>query len=238
MKAKKMEIPTPPHSPALPQDNIVYRFNPLAKLAILVSIIALLLLDNSLCTYIGVFFFLSMVALLGRISPLTLFKKVKPLCYFLVMIAAVHLFFTPGRSIPPFPLWKINMTLEGAKNGGIVFLRFFLLIVTSSILTMTTPPMKLAKGLETIFFPFGLLGLPISRFSKMVVLTLQFIPIVFSEGENAFKMVARDVPNFSSLNLFRKIPYLVSVVDNVFRQSLLYADELASGSEKKDDPGV
>ncbi|MBI5185539.1 MAG: energy-coupling factor transporter transmembrane protein EcfT [Nitrospinae bacterium] len=221
-----------PYSSGCPQDNIVHRFNPIAKLLVLVFIIVLLLMDTNFYIYPGVFFFLLAIALLGRISPAGLFRKVRPLCYFLVMIAAVHLFFTPGRSIPPFPVWKINITLEGAKNGGMVFLRFFLLITASSILTMTTPPMKLAKGLETVFFPFGLIGFPISRFSKMVVLTLQFIPVVFFEVENAFKKVALDVPDFSSLSVFRKIPYLALVVDHVFRRSLLYADELAAGNEE------
>ena len=223
-------FPSPLH-----EDNVVYRFHPVGKLIILVAVILLLLLNSHVVIYLGIFCFLGGTVFLARISPARLFKKVKPLCYFLALMAAVHLFFTPGHSLPPFPLWKVDVTWEGVRNGAIVSIRFFLLILASSLLTMTTPPVELARGLQTVFYPLGLIGLPVSRFSRMVVLTLQFIPVVFSEGESAFKDVAHRTPDFSSLGMFARLPYLVPVVDTIFRRSFQYAEELAEGKEEEEE---
>lgn len=215
------------------KDNLIFRCHAVAKLAILIIIIAALLIKGNALTYLGVSAFLFIVVLLAGISFPDLLRKIKPLCYFLIFIALFHLLFTPGNSIPPFPVWKIDVTWEGLRNGGSLAYRFLLLIVASSVLTLTTPPVELARGLQTLFYPFGWIGLPVSRFSKMMVLTLQFIPVVFSEGENAIKEVKKSRADFASLSLFGKIPLLASVVEIIFEKSLEYAEELAGENDRK-----
>jgi len=95
--------------------------------------------------------------------------------------------------------------------------------VSTDLLTLTTKPLDIALGLETLLSPLKKIGLPIQDFSLMISITLRFIPTILQEA-NTIKMAqqARG-ESFEDKNPFKKLyqyslillPLLVSVIQKV-----------------------
>lgn len=101
--------------------------------------------------------------------------------------------------------------------------RIIFLLIFSSLLTLTTKPLDIALGLETLLSPLKKIGLPIQDFSLMISITLRFIPTILQEA-NTIKMAQQTRgESFEGKNPFKKLyqyssillPLLVSVIQKV-----------------------
>ncbi len=75
-----------------------------------------------------------------------------PLLVILILTVGLHFFMTEGRII--FQIWFIKITWEGGVLRGLMMgTRLILLIVGTSMLTLTTSPIQLTDGIESLLKP-------------------------------------------------------------------------------------
>ncbi|MEK6977343.1 MAG: energy-coupling factor transporter transmembrane component T, partial [Candidatus Hydrothermarchaeota archaeon] len=76
-----------------------------------------------------------------------------------------------------------------ARQGGLVTWRFVVLILASSLLTLTTAPTTLAKGIEGLLRPLRVrpLGISPKSWGFMLSLSMRFLPMVADEGDKVRK---------------------------------------------------
>lgn len=86
-------------------------------------------------------------------------------------------------------LLQLPFTREAARQGGLVTWRFVILISASSLLTLTTAPTALAKGIEGLLRPLRVrpLGISPKSWGFMLSLSMRFLPLVAEEGEKVRK---------------------------------------------------
>ena len=72
-----------------------------------------------------------------------------------ILTTVLNLFMTPGESLVSIPLYKFSLriTREGINISVLLILRLVFLIVGSSILTLTTSPLRLTDGIEKLLNP-------------------------------------------------------------------------------------
>jgi energy-coupling factor transport system permease protein len=211
----------------LPGDSFLHRLDPRTKL---ITLLLLMILTFHLKIFTALallwaFFFLALV--ISRLPWGYVFRGVRSFLWLFLFTAVAHFFFTPGPSVPPFPLGWINVTWTGLAKGGFIAGQLFWIILISSLMTLTTSPLQLAYGLEKLLAPLKRFRVPVEDFSMMTVLAIRFIPILMQETDRIIKAQASRGVDFESGNFIRRARNLVPVLTPLFHSVFKRADELA-----------
>jgi energy-coupling factor transport system permease protein len=97
--------------------------------------------------------------------------------WLLLFTLLMHLFFTPGRT-----LWGLSwLSLDGLLMGLFVCVQMLLAIIVSALLAITTSTEQLAKTFGWFVQPLQWMGCRTEEWQKLLLLTMDFIPIVQTE---------------------------------------------------------
>ncbi|MDI6755704.1 MAG: energy-coupling factor transporter transmembrane component T [Thermodesulfobacteriota bacterium] len=211
----------------MPGDSFLHRLDPRTKfISLLLLMITTFLIKTFLAlALLSAIFFLALI--LSRLSWSYVFRGVRVFLWLFLFSAAVHLFFTPGPSLPFFPIGFIDITWTGAEKGILVASQLFLAILLSSLMTLTTSPLQLSHGLEKLIYPLKRFHVPVEDFSMMTMLAIKFIPILLGEANRIIKAQSARGVDFESGNFFRRAKNMVPILTPLFHSVFKRADDLA-----------
>lgn len=214
-----------------PVDSPVHSLDPRTKFIV------------SFCYIIGIFFLstpiqygllflgLLLVIQLSRVPMAYILRGIKPILFILLFAFVMNLFLTPGERIWGF--WKLSITREGIRMALLMMSRLFLLIMGSSLLTLTTSPIKLTYGMESIFSPLKRFNFPVHEMSMMMGIALRFIPTLTAETDKIMKAQMARGADFESGSIFKRARALVPILVPLFLSSIQRASELADAMEAR-----
>jgi len=156
-------------------------------------------------------------------------KGLRPLLFFILLTAILNLFMTDGEEI--FRFYFIRITAEGVHFAAFMVLRIVFLIIVSSILTLTTSPIRLTDGLERLLNPFKRIGLPAHELAMMMTIALRFIPTLLEETDKIMKAQSARGSDFESGNILRRAKAMIPILVPLFVSAFRRADELATAME-------
>ena len=112
-------------------------------------------------------------------------------------------------------------------------LRLVMLILGSSILTLTTTPVSLTDGIESLMSPLKIVRFPVHELALVMSIALRFIPTLMEETERIISAQKARGADFESGNLVSRvkalIPILIPLIISAFRR----ADELGDAMEAR-----
>ena len=158
-------------------------------------------------------------------------KGLKPILVLIIFTMIVNAFATPGTEI--FTVWKLTMTYEGVNRAIFMAIRLMLLIFGSSLLTLSTKPIQLTDGLEKLFSPLKLVGLPAHELAMMMTIALRFIPTLLEETDKIMKAQTARGADFESGNLKERAKALVPLLVPLFVSAFRIASDLAMAMEAR-----
>lgn len=127
----------------------------------------------------------------------------------------------------------ITIYEEGVRMGVLISIRFFLLIIMTSLLTLTTTPIELTDAIETLLGPLKKVKFPVHELALMMSISLRFIPTLMDETEKIMKaQMARGV-EFSSGSIKSRIQAIIPLLIPLFVNSFKRAEELAIAMEAR-----
>ena len=101
------------------------------------------------------------------------------------------------------------------------------------MLPLTTAPLELADGLDSLFRPFARIGFPAHECSMMIGMALRFIPLLMHEADKIMKAQLSRGAKLDQGNLFQRVmaffPVLIPLFIIIFRR----ADEIAVAMEAR-----
>ncbi len=211
----------------LPGHSFLHRLDPRTKfLSLLLLMIATFLVRGPRAlALLWLFFFFSLV--LSGLSWAYVFRGVRAFLWLFLFTAFLHFFFTPGPSLPFFPIGFIDITWTGVAKGLLVAAQLFLAILFSSLLTLTTSPLQLAQGLEKIISPLKRFRVPVEDFSMMTMLAVKFIPILLGEANRIIRAQSARGADFESGGFFQRVRNLLPILTPLFHSVFKRADDLA-----------
>ncbi|MCH6269542.1 energy-coupling factor transporter transmembrane component T family protein, partial [Neobacillus citreus] len=144
----------------VPADSLIHKMDPRSKLIIIFLFVCVIFLANNGLTYalIGIYTFLMLG--LSKIPIRFLYGGLKPIIWLVLFTFILQLFFTKGGSLI-FHWGPVKIYEEGLKMGIFISLRFFFLILMTSLLTLTTTPIEITDGLETLLNPLKKVRFPV-----------------------------------------------------------------------------
>lgn len=123
--------------------------------------------------------------------------------------------------------------LGDPQRGAVFCLRMVDLLLVTSLYSLTTSPIAMADGLESLLSPFARLGLPAHELALVFSIALRFVPTLALEAERIAKaQMARGAP-LDRGGPFTRARAFTSVLVPLFVRAFRYADELAIAMEAR-----
>ncbi|MGI9953040.1 energy-coupling factor transporter transmembrane protein EcfT [Moorellaceae bacterium AZ2] len=215
----------------VPGQSFLHRLDPRSKiLGLLLYGLALLLAPG-----VGNLFALGSLSLaavlLARLPWRYLWQQMKPVLIFLLIVVALQASLTPGTpliQVGPLPLTREGLSLGLVASGRVIFL-----LVAATLLTATTSPLTLARGIQHLLRPAAALKVPVDELTLMLTLALRFVPTLVEEADRVVKAQAA-----RGLSLERRgimgwgknlLPFLIPL----FVGTLKRAEDLAQAMEAR-----
>ncbi len=211
--------------------SLIHRLDPRFKvIATLIYLIAMFIVDS----FIGMgICFLGIMAVIAvsKVPVSFIMRGMKPIFFILLLTFILNLFMTRGE--PLFQWWIFKVSREGLIMATFVAIRLILLIIGSSVLTLTTKPISLTDGMESLLKPFKVVGLPAHEIAMMMSIALRFIPTLIEETDKIMKAQQSRGADFESGNIFQRGKALIPILVPLFISAIQIAKDLALAMESR-----
>ena len=214
-----------------PGDTVVHRLDPRTKLIALVIYIVAIFTARGFASTGLVVASLVAAVVLSRIRPKALFKGLKPLIFIIVLTAFLNLFYSTGRVIAQW--WIFRITEEGLRRAVLMMLRIMLLVCGTFLLTYTTSPLQLTDGLERLLSPLKKLRFPVHELAMMMSIALRFIPTLIEETDKIMSAQKARGADFETGSLLSRAKALLPVLVPLFVSAFRRAGDLAMAMESR-----
>lgn len=215
-----------------PAESAVHHLDPRTKILLTIAYIASVFMSTSLLGYVPVVLFLFLVIHLSKIPLQMMVRSIRPLRMLLVFTFVLNLFFGAGEQV----LLKISFIVikyEGLMNAIHFSLRLIFLVVGSSLLTLTTPPVVLTDGLEKLCSPLRVVRFPAHEMAMMMTIALRFIPLLIEEADKIMKAQSARGADFQSGNLKQRTKAMIPLLVPLFISAFRRAGDLAMAMEAR-----
>ena len=218
----------------IPGDSFVHKLDPRTKILISFIFIASLFIVDKFWGYIFIISFLGATVLISKLQFKYLYKGLKPVFLLIAITAALNIFMIKGTEDTLIWHWKfLYIYKEGIRTSIFMALRLILLIMGTSVLTLTTSPIELTDGIESLLKPFKKIGIPAHELAMMMTIALRFIPTLIDETDKIMKAQKARGADFESGNIIQKAKSLIPLLIPLFISSFRRADELAMAMEAR-----
>lgn len=214
-----------------PTGSIIHRLDPRTKLFITFSLILGLFIINKFFAYGIIIAFILGAILISKIPIKYMTKGLRPLMFIIIFTFIINMFMTSGEII--YSMGPLNITREGLGQAVFMALRLILLVIGTSLLTLTTTPIRLTDGIEYILNPFKKIGVPAHELAMMMTIALRFIPTLLEETDKIMKAQIARGADFESGNILSRAKSLVPLLVPLFISAFRRADDLAMAMEAR-----
>lgn len=152
------------------KNSIIHAMNPFVKVLCTLIYVLIVVLFRDLFFLFLLLLFVMLLGLMSKIPIKIFLKALWSLKFFVISIIIANL-------------------LIGSELLQIVFqvVRILLIVFYSSLLTLTTSPNQLAKGIEILLKPLLIFKVPVKNISLSIVHAIRFIPIVLDNLNSVLK---------------------------------------------------
>jgi len=215
-----------------PTNSAIHRMDPRFKLLGTIFYITALFFVNNFVGYGLAAAFIFILVRLAKVPLLFLFRGLRAVLFILFFAVIINLFMTPGENVL-FSLGFISITSEGVMMAVQMALRLILLITGSSILTLTTSPIQLTDGIESLLRPLKIIKVPAHDIAMMMTIALRFIPTLAEEMDKIMKAQKARGADLDTGGLLKRAKSLLPILIPLFVSAFKRADELATAMEAR-----
>ena len=209
-----------------PGDSLIHRLDPRTKLLATIALIAIVFVSQGFSGFLLVAAFVVACAASTGIHLKFLVRGLKPILFIILFTFILNLFFQTGGRVL-VSVWFIRITTDGVRMAGFMAARLILLVVSSQLLTLTTSPISLTDGLETLFRPLQVIGFPAHEIAMMMSIALRFIPTLMDEADKIMKAQKARGADFETGGLIARARAMVPLLVPLFVGAFRRAEELA-----------
>ena len=215
-----------------PGNSVIHRMDPRMKLILTIIYIVGVFMVANLPGYVIALAFLYLVVRLSGIRFSYLLKGVKPLRFIIIFTFLLNLFFVQGET-PLVSFGFFTLTLEAVENAVYFALRLVFLVMGTSVLTLTTSPVRLTDGLERLMHPLSRFHFPSHELAMMMTIALRFIPTLLEETDKIKKAQMARGADFESGNLLARAKAMIPLLVPLFVSAFKRANDLAMAMEAR-----
>ena len=215
----------------LPGNSFLHRMDPRVKMVLLFFFLLLIFFVENAAGFLALSVAVALLMVFSEVPLGMQLRSIRPILWIVLFTFGVHLFMTPGTEV--FRIGPLGVTWEGIARGSYISLRLVLLILLSTLLTLTTSPLRLTDGLEALLSPLRRFRVPVHELSMMMTIALRFVPTLLEELDRIMKAQKARGADFERGNIMQRLRAVVPVLVPLFLSAFRRADELALAMEAR-----
>jgi len=216
----------------VPGDSLIHQMDPRAKLLLVFFYVFVVFLANNAVAYTLLGVFTLAIISMTRVPLRFLLSGLRPILWVILFTFILHMFMTKeGEQL--VQLGWLEIYDGGIIQGIYISLRILYLIVITTILTLTTTPIEVTDGMESLLGPLKRIKFPVHELALMMSISLRFIPTLMQETEKIMKAQTARGLDFASGSLKERVGAIVPLLVPLFISSFKRADELATAMEAR-----
>ncbi|THE12108.1 energy-coupling factor transporter transmembrane protein EcfT [Bacillus timonensis] len=216
----------------IPGNSPLHRMDPRAKLLLIFFYVCIVFIANSVLTYALLGTYTLTIVLLTKVPIRYILSGLKPILWVILFTFILHIFLTKEGDLL-FDFGWLEVYEGGVRQGIFISLRLLFLIIMTTILTLTSTPIEITDGMESLLAPFKKVGLPTHELALMMSISLRFIPTLMQETEKIMKAQAARGVEFTSGPIKDRMKAVVPLLIPLFISSFKRAEELAIAMEAR-----
>ncbi|WP_367006723.1 energy-coupling factor transporter transmembrane protein EcfT [Streptococcus sp. ZY19097] len=216
----------------IPGNSLIHRLDPRSKLIAMILYIIIVFWANNFITNLIMLTFTLVVIFLSQVKLSFFFNGIKPMVGIILFTTIFQMLFTQGGEVF-LSLWIIKITSYGLSQAALIFTRFLLIILFSTLLTLTTTPLSLADAVESLLKPLERLKVPAHEIGLMLSLSLRFVPTLMDDTTRIMNAQRARGVDFGEGNLIQKVKSIIPILIPLFGSSFKRADALAIAMEAR-----
>lgn len=216
----------------VPTNSYADKCDPRCKLLFLIVYIIAVFLAKNFLGLAVVAAILLLCTWASKISLAKVLSSVKGILFLLIFTAVINVFFyKEGNVIVSWGI--ITITKEGVFSALFLALRLILLVCGSSLLTLTTSPVALTDGLESLLTPLKWIRFPVHELALIMSIALRFIPILSDETARIISAQKARGADFESGGLIKRVKAMIPVLIPLLISAFRRADELGDAMDAR-----
>lgn len=215
----------PGHSP-------IHRLDPRSKLVLILIFIIVIFLANNWLTYALITAYTLIFVLLSQVSFRFIYRGLRPILLIILFTFLLNIFFIKTGTLLFHYGW-LKVYSGGLIQGAFIVLRLMMIIMMTTMLTLTTTPIDITDGLESLLQPFKKMKLPVHEFALMMSISLRFIPTLMEETEKIMKAQTARGVEFSSGSIVNRVKAIIPLLVPLFVSAFKRAEDLALAMEAR-----
>jgi energy-coupling factor transport system permease protein len=216
----------------VPGESIVHRLDPRTKITIVAFFVIVIFLADSLWSYGILTSFAIISVIVSKVPPTFILKGLKPVWFLIIFTFILHLILTKEGEVV-FKIFSWNIYSGALLKGAEISLRFILLILMTTLLTLTTTPIAITDGVESMLNKLKKIKFPVHEMALMMSISLRFIPTLMQETEKISKAQASRGVDYRTGPLKERIKAIVPLLVPLFVSAFKRAEELAMAMEAR-----
>ncbi len=215
-----------------PTKSFVHRADPRIKLLALIAYIVALFLAKNFYAMAACVIVLIATVIASRVPFGSVLRSVKAIIFLLIFTAVLNLFFHGGEHL--LVEWGIiKIYREGVIFTVFFILRLFFLVMGSALLTLTTSPVELTDGIESLLTPLKWIRFPVHELALIMSIALRFIPTLIDETNRIISAQKARGADFESGNIFKRIKAIVPILIPLLISAFRRAEELGDAMDAR-----
>jgi len=216
----------------VPGKSLVHRLDPRTKITIIFFFVFFVFFANSVGSYGILIAFAFTSVLITRIPIKFILKGLTPVWFLIAFTFLLHIFITKEGTVL-FEIFSLKFYTGGVIQGFAISMRFFLLILMTSLLTLTTTPIEITDAVEDMLHPLKRFKFPVHELALMMSISLRFIPTLMQETDKISKAQASRGVDFRTGPIRERIKAVVPLLVPLFVSAFKRAEELAMAMEAR-----
>lgn len=215
----------------VPGNSVLHRLQATTKLLATLAYTVALFATGSWPAQALLAAFVVVLVPFSRLPVAAVWRGVRSILGLVALTFLLDAFATPGT-----PIWRMGplvLSRAGLVFGGQMCLRLLLLVVVGALLTLTTNPIDLTDGIESLLRPLRRLGVPAHELAMMMTIALRFIPTLLEEAQRIVRAQTARGADFDSGSPAARLRALTPLLVPLLVSALRRAEELAVAMEAR-----
>lgn len=212
-------------------NSFVHKTDPRIKILFLIAYIVAVFLAGNFLSLAAVLVFLIIAVMFSSVPIGSVLRSIKAIFFLILFTAVLNILFHVRSETDTVYFWVI--TKEGLLSAAFLASRLILLVTGSSLLTLTTTPVSLTDGLESLLKPLALIKFPVHELALIMSIALRMIPTLANETDRIICAQKARGADFESGNIISRLKALVPVLIPLIISALRRADELGDAMDAR-----
>ena len=209
-----------------PTQSFVHKMDARVKLLLTILFVVTIMFVHSYFGYVLTILVVFSTIILSKIPIINAIKTIKPMLFIILLTALLNLFMnSDGKVLCSW--WVFTITDQSLDFAIKMSLRLFLLMLGTTLLTMTTSPMDITDGLESMLSPLNKIKFPVADVAIVMSIALRFIPTLMEETDKIMMAQKARGSSLDEGNIIKRCKALIPILIPLFVSAWRKSDELA-----------